>query len=101
MFYHFGLSKFANKCVSNRQQFTIQQLTATKIYSRLLRVYRLTDLVADDGVDVGEVGLDELRLEERRFLERSVEKDDVDDVVADVTLPVELQKKNDATVKVK
>ena len=50
---------------------------------------------------MGEVGLDELRLEERRFLERSVEKDDVDDVVADVTLPVELQKKNDATVKVK
>ena len=53
--------------------------------------YPRIDLVADDGVDVGEVGLDELRLKERRFFQRSVEKDDVDDVVADVSLPIQLE----------
>ena len=53
--------------------------------------YPPIDLVADDGVDVGEVGLDELRLKERRFFQRSVEKDDVDDVVADVSLPIQLE----------
>ena len=40
---------------------------------------------------MGEVGLDELRLKKRRFFERSVEKDDVDDVVADVSLPIQLE----------
>ena len=40
---------------------------------------------------MGEVGLDELRLKERRFFQRSVEKDDVDDVVADVSLPIQLE----------
>ena len=49
-------------------------------------------LVADDDVDVGEVGLDEDRLELGHVLEGAVEEDQVHDVVADVTFPLDLRR---------
>ena len=48
-------------------------------------------LVAHHGVNVGKVRLDVLRLKVRRFLHAPVHKDDVDDVVANVTLTLNLR----------
>ena len=50
-------------------------------------------LVAHHGVNVGKVRLDVLRLKVRRFLHAPVHKDDVDDVVANVTLTLNLRNK--------
>ena len=52
-------------------------------------------LVAHDGVDVGEVGLDEDGLEAAHVGEAAVHEDDVDNVVADVAFAFNLKRKND------
>ncbi len=43
---------------------------------------------------MSEMWLDELRLEECRFLERSVDENDVDNVVTDVTFAIKLKDNN-------
>ena len=48
-------------------------------------------MVADDGVDVGKVGLDEDGLELEHFIDGAVHEDDVDNVVANVPLSVDLK----------
>ena len=48
-------------------------------------------LITDNCVDVSKMRLDELWLEESRLLERSVDKNDVNNVVPDVTFTIQLK----------
>ena len=72
--------------------FSSKSLQLKKIETLYLKNknYQNRHLVANDSVNVRKMRFDELRLEESRLFERSVDENDVHDVVADVTFAVQL-----------